>query len=584
MTARRKLVALTALLLASIPFGRPAFATSVRPRSVPSISTTSCTPSEVTTLTTAVTDLTAYLANATDYFDAQLKGSRYTSWFGSFDQTRWNRVKATYQAMETAVLAGSIDFDCTMTGCGSATYAYVYPNDPAPYTFYLCTVFWDAGTPNTGTDSRAGTLVHEMSHFTPIGGTDDWQYGKSGAANLALGDPAKAVDNADNYEYFAENSPASESPARSISVASRNFGSQQVGTSSAPFAFTVTNTGDANLTVGTLQFPPGFSASSNTCSGSTVAPSATCSISVVYSPSATGSSSGNLTIPNNTTAGSLTVALTGTGTAAQSAPVSALTSMAPERMLDTRNGIGGVTQPVGNGTETGTPLEFTVAGTHGLPSNAASIAAISLNVTVVDGQAPDEGGYVTVYPCGTRPNASNLNFTNHQTIPNAVITPVSNNGKICFFVYGRTHLIADINGWYPANTGFTPIAPERMLDTRNGIGGVTQPVGNGTETGTPLEFTVAGTHGLPSNAASIAAISLNVTVVDGQAPDEGGYVTVYPCGTRPNASNLNFTNHQTIPNAVITPVSNNGKICFFVYGRTHLIADINGWYPAVGSQ
>mgnify|MGYP003342345165 FL=1 len=128
------------------------------------------------------------------------------------------------------------------------------------------------------------------------------------------------------------------------------------------------------------------------------------------------------------------------------------------------------------------------------------------------------------------------------------------------------------------------MTPERMLDTRNGIGGVTQPVGNGTETGTPLEFTVAGTHGLPSNAASIAAISLNVTVVDGQAPDEGGYVTVYPCGTRPNASNLNFTNHQTIPNAVITPVSNNGKICFFVYGRTHLIADINGWYPAVGSQ
>ena len=79
---------------------------------------------------------------------------------------------------------------------------------------------------------------------------------------------------------------------------------------------------------------------------------------------------------------------------------------------------------------------------------ASGVGAVSLNVTAVDTEAPNEGGYVTVYPCGTRPNASNLNFISGQIIPNAVIAPVSANGKVCFFVYGKAHLLADVNGWY----------------------------------------------------------------------------------------------------------------------------------------
>lgn len=61
---------------------------------------------------------------------------------------------------------------------------------------------------STGTDSRAGTIVHEQSHFTVNGGTDDHVYGQSGAKSLAISNPANAVDNADNHEYFAENNPA----------------------------------------------------------------------------------------------------------------------------------------------------------------------------------------------------------------------------------------------------------------------------------------------------------------------------------------------------------------------------------------
>ena len=78
----------------------------------------------------------------------------------------------------------------------------------------------------------------------------------------------------------------------------------------------------------------------------------------------------------------------------------------------------------------------------------------------------------------------------------------------------------------------------------------------------------------------IGAVALNVTVTDTENPTiGGGYVTVYPCGTRPDASNLNFTTGQTIPNAVIAPVSATGDICFYVYGTAHLLADVSGYFP-----
>jgi len=89
---------------------------------------------------------------------------------------------------------------------------------------YFCGAYWSA--PTTGTDSKvsfkcfsrhiaityhdsqAGTMIHEASHYTANGGTDDYVYGQSGAKSLATSNPDEAVFNADNHEYFAENNPA----------------------------------------------------------------------------------------------------------------------------------------------------------------------------------------------------------------------------------------------------------------------------------------------------------------------------------------------------------------------------------------
>jgi peptidyl-Lys metalloendopeptidase len=93
-----------------------------------------------------------------------------------------------------------VTVDC---GCREDYYAYVYPNQP--YKIYVCNAFWSA--PMTGTDSKGGTLVHEMSHFTVVAGTGDWAYGHEAAAALAVGNPERAIDNADSHEYFGENTP-----------------------------------------------------------------------------------------------------------------------------------------------------------------------------------------------------------------------------------------------------------------------------------------------------------------------------------------------------------------------------------------
>lgn len=161
---------------------------------------TKCTVSQQSLVSTARNDAAAYASDSLNYLLSGSTGPRYTTWFGANNSTRYNTVKGNFSNIKSAMDTASVNFDC---GCKKRYYAYVYANQP--YRIYLCSIFWQA--PATGTDSKAGTLIHEMSHFTIVAGTEDWVYGQSGAKNLAVTDPNKAVDNADNHEYFAENTP-----------------------------------------------------------------------------------------------------------------------------------------------------------------------------------------------------------------------------------------------------------------------------------------------------------------------------------------------------------------------------------------
>jgi hypothetical protein len=243
------------------------------------------------------------------------------------------------------------------------------------------------------------------------------------------------------------------------------------------------------------------------------------------------------------------------------------TPLTPVRALDTRttNTPSGIAARVGQGGE----VSLTIANANGVPANATGVV---LNVTAV---GPDAAGYVTVYPNGvTRPLASNLNFVPGDTIPNSVIVGIGTAGKVNLFnANGTIDLVADIVGYYsPDNTAkqFFPITPVRALDTRNGTGGVSAPVGQGAS----IDLTIRGANGIPNSAS---AIVMNTTAV---LPTGGSFLTVWPTGvTRPLASNLNFVPGDIIPNLVQVGIGSNGKVSLFNNaGSVDLVADLTGYF------
>lgn len=175
-----------------------------RPRVFPRVVTGSngfsgCSGAEQVDLIAARETASLFAEDAVDYLVANTLDARYLVWFGANDAGRYATVTDNFTNIQDAIdTAAPMNFDCTCTDAG--TFAYVYSN--SPYDIYLCGAFWPA--PPTGTDSKPGVLIHEVSHFTVVADTDDHAYGQVDASALASSNPGLAVANADNYEYFAE--------------------------------------------------------------------------------------------------------------------------------------------------------------------------------------------------------------------------------------------------------------------------------------------------------------------------------------------------------------------------------------------
>ena len=98
----------------------------------------------------------------------------------------------------------------------------------------------------------------------------------------------------------------------SLGPASLTFGTQAVAAASAPQTITVTNTGNAPLTVSMVATTGDFNETDN-CASVSIAVNSTCTIYVSFLPTATGARSGLLTVYGNVSGGQATAALSGTG-------------------------------------------------------------------------------------------------------------------------------------------------------------------------------------------------------------------------------------------------------------------------------
>lgn len=159
-----------------------------------------CSNSEQSSILSGLSAARSMAANAKSYMQFSSPTARYNTWFGSYSSSRWNTVANNFSNIDSALNNEPLTFDCK---CSKSYFAYVYPTQP--YKVYLCNAFWSA--PTSGTDSKGGTIIHELSHFNIVAGTDDIVYGQSGAKSLAISNPAQAIQNADSHEYFAENTP-----------------------------------------------------------------------------------------------------------------------------------------------------------------------------------------------------------------------------------------------------------------------------------------------------------------------------------------------------------------------------------------
>ncbi|KOX28187.1 hypothetical protein ADK67_12170 [Saccharothrix sp. NRRL B-16348] len=247
----------------------------------------------------------------------------------------------------------------------------------------------------------------------------------------------------------------------------------------------------------------------------------------------------------------------------------------PVRLADTREwGIGRL--PAG--------YYFNVTASWDDPSVNPRIRAFAVNITATDTRAP---GFLTAwngYGPGL-PNTSTLNYAAGSTVTNFAVVPSrpcaecgSGTGDPSIGVYTSqdTHVVVDIVGFYDDSSlsgglRFEPVVPDRIADTRTGLGWPAA-----------LAPATTATVVTPDHLAGTEtwALATNVTAVE---PTASTYLTVWPAGYtgvgRPNTSNLNPAAGAIVPNAVQTMIG--PDYGFHVYnnsGRTHLLVDVVGTF------
>lgn len=121
-------------------------------------------------------------------------------WFGtSSDFMRQHLISVVQRMQQHAGEVKLVPFEHNTDE--QETFAYVYPSDPQRRVF-VGDLFWSAG--RTPPDTQAGVILHELSHFLDIAGTGDHAKGPEECEELSMSNPALAVENADNIEYYFE--------------------------------------------------------------------------------------------------------------------------------------------------------------------------------------------------------------------------------------------------------------------------------------------------------------------------------------------------------------------------------------------
>ncbi len=234
----------------------------------------------------------------------------------------------------------------------------------------------------------------------------------------------------------------------------------------------------------------------------------------------------------------------------------------PERLMDSRNGIGGPA----NKFAAGEIRSLQVAGLAGIPRDAESVV-VNITLATADGV-----GFVTAFPAGQPvPDASNVNIVPGGVRANTAVVKVGAGGRInLLMAEASADVIVDVMGSFGPNGGkVTAITPERLVDSRGGVGTPARPWGEGEV----RSVTVAGRGSVPANATAVIA---NLTATN---TTSWGFLSAWPGGApQPASSNLNFLAGQTVPNLVMLKLGAGGSLSIANGpGSANVLLDVMGY-------
>ena len=208
-----------------------------------------------------------------------------------------------------------------------------------------------------------------------------------------------------------------------------------------------------------------------------------------------------------------------------------------------------------------------------------SASAVAVNVTSVRAA---QRSVVTVWPCESpRRETSNLNALGGDVVANNVVVAIDSAGEICLRSNTGTNLIVDVIGWFDdsaPNSGLQSVSPERIVDSRIGLGSPRRKVGPDS----PLVIDVVGlTASHPDGSATrvpvgVSSVVINLTAVNAVGT---GFLTVWPCAVdRAATSSLNYQPGTPIANGIVAAVDDNGQVCVHSMVDSDVVVDLQGWF------
>ncbi len=311
------------------------------------------------------------------------------------------------------VMAGLI----LLAGCGGGSGGSGISINSAALSLSSTTLAFSSQSLNTSsasqsitiTDSGMGTLI-----FSSITVSGDFSQSNNCGASLGAGGTCTIsvtftptasgmrtgtimiVDNASGSPHMVTLTGTGAVPTVSVSPSSLTFGSQTVHTSSAPLPVTVQNTGTSVLAINSITVSGDFS-QTNSC-GATVSAGGSCTINVIFTPTASGTRNGTLTIADNAGNSPQTVSLTGTGSGSS-------VSLSPNTLTFTGITVGSTSasQPVtlsNTGNVTLAISSITASGDFSQTNNCGSSlnpsGSCTINVTFAPTAGSTRNGTITV--------------------------------------------------------------------------------------------------------------------------------------------------------------------------------------------